>query len=363
MDKHALAGIQVILPNMNRRFSGITSTVAQVLPEQRKGIRIATVGHPLPGEEAHLSWWELVRLCRGTLPGGLPRIFHARRNIEMLAGLVLKRLLGCRLHLVFTSTAQRHHSAWTRFLYRKMDTLLSTSPRAASFLEREADAIIPHGIDSACYHPAADREAAWREAGLPGRHAIGIFGRVRPQKGVGDFIEALCEVLPAHPGWTAVIIGETTPRHRQFEEDMRAKVEAAGLSGQVKWLGKRPFSEIPEWFRRMSLVVCASRNEGFGLTCLEAMASGVPVVATRAGAWEMIIREGVDGWLVPCGDPSALARSLRQAMQDPVQLAEMGSAARQRIEESFTIVREADAINAVYRGIWSNLAKRPNSAS
>lgn len=352
MGKEADSDIEVIVPNMNRRFSGITSTVAQVLPYQRKELVIATVGHPLPGKGwLHLEWLELLRLCGRSLPNGNPRIFHARRNIEMLAGLALKHALRRRLHLVFTSTAQRKHSAWTRFLYRKMDTLLSTSPRAAGFLLREPEKIIPHGVDTTHYHPAQDRVKAWLKGGLPGRYGIGIFGRIRPQKGIGEFVEALCQVLPRNPEWTAVIVGETTPRHRSFEEQLKARVEAAGLSERFQWIGKRPFAEIPEWFRRMSLVVCASRNEGFGLTCLEAMASGVPVVATRAGAWEMVIREGVDGWLIPCADAAALAQAVDAAMLEPEQIEAMGRAARARIEQAFTIEREAESINTVYKEI------------
>ncbi|MGC9452501.1 MAG: glycosyltransferase family 4 protein [Oceanipulchritudo sp.] len=343
--------IEVIIPNLNRRFSGITSTVAQVVPHQAKELEFAVVGSPLPIEIPHLGWSELVRIGRRPLPTGRPRIFHARRNNEMVAGLLLKWVFGCRLHLVFTSTAQRRHSRLTRFLYRHMDTLLSTSPRAASFLVRQPDAIIPHGIDSETYHPAEDRGRAWREGGLPGKHGIGIFGRVRPQKGIREFVEALCAVLPDHPEYTAVIVGQVTPKHRAFAEEMKSLIRKHGLEERFRWMGKLPFEEIPLWFRRMSLVVCASRNEGFGLTCLEAMASGVPVIATRAGAWEMIIRDRIDGWLVPTGDPHALAQAADTALGNRARLTEMGGMARSRILEDFTIERESRALNRVYRDI------------
>jgi mannosyltransferase len=101
----------------------------------------------------------------------------------------------------------------------------------------------------------------------------------------------------------------------------------------------------------LSLVICASRNEGFGLTCLEAMASGVPVVATRAGAWEMIIREGVDGYLVPCADSAALAAAVEQALSDPERLARMGRSALERARSDFSIAAEAASLNAHYRRI------------
>ena len=123
--------IHVIIPNLNARFSGITSTVLQVVPHQWAELNLVTCGYPLPCELPKLGWMEVIRLTRRPRPNGGKYIFHARRNIEMLAGLVLKNLFGCRLHLIFTSEAQRKHSRWTGYLSGKMDTLLSTSKRSA----------------------------------------------------------------------------------------------------------------------------------------------------------------------------------------------------------------------------------------
>lgn len=345
---------EVILPNMNRRFSGITATVAALLPHQAKDFSIATVGHPLPMDVSRISWTRLVQIGRAARKSGRPIIFHARRNNEMIAGWLLRTFLGCRLHLIFTSTAQRHHSSLTRFLYHRMDTLLSTSPRAASFLRRTPDTIVPHGVDTEIWRPAADRQRAWEDTGLPGKFAVGIFGRVRPSKGVGDFVHALCPVLPDVPECTAVIVGETTPQNTAFVLELQEQIRSMGLENRFEWIGKRPFDEIPGWFRRMSLVVCASHNEGFGLTCLEAMASGVPVVATRTGAWESIIQEGSNGWIVDCADPHQLSAALADALSDPQRLQQMGASARRRVEEDFPIQKEASSLNQIYRTVLKN---------
>ena len=80
---------------------------------------------------------------------------------------------------------------------------------SASFLKRDAT-VIPHGVDTDCYAPPADRAAAFAEAGLPGRYAIGCFGRVRAQKGTDVFVEAMCRLLPHYPDFTAVIVGAIT---------------------------------------------------------------------------------------------------------------------------------------------------------
>lgn len=343
--------IHLLIPNLKKRFSGITSTVLQVLPEMEKDAEIRVLGKSLPGTS--YPTWSLFQVFRETGRKGPTWIFHARRNNEMILGLILKQLFRRKLKLVFTSVAQRHHTWLTRFLYKRMDLLLSTSDRSASFLEITPRAIIPHGTDIERYRPVEDLEAAWAETGLPGRFGLGIFGRVRPQKGHREWVEALCQVLPNHPEYTVVIIGETTPKYLPFQEELQKKISDRGLENQFCWLGQRPFSELPYWFRRMSLVAAVPHNEGFGLTCLEAMASGVPVLATRTGGFEMVIRPETDGFLVPCQDAGAIENVLEKALPDPWRLRQMGQAARERMEKFFTARREAESLLAQYRWLVS----------
>jgi mannosyltransferase len=346
--------IEVIIPNLNSRYSGVTSATAAVIPHQVKEFGFAQTGYALPLDIPFLGLRELLRITARPLPCGRPRVFHARRNIEMLAGLVLRNVFRRKLYLVFTSVAQRRHSAWTRFLYHQMDSLISTSPRSASFLLRPVKAIVPHGVDTEIFRPAADRVRAWAESGAPGRYGVGIFGRVRPQKGVEEFVDALCLVLPHYPDFTAIITGETTPQFAAFEARLKRKTREHGLENRFLWLGKLPSEEVRKWFQRVSLVAAVSRNEGFGLTCLEAMASGAAVVGTQTGAFDMIIRDGVDGLVVPCSDTAALAEAFERLLSSPDELARMGTEARRRICDSFSIQCEADGINAVYRDIFTN---------
>ena len=340
---------QVIIPNLNRRFSGITSTVLSVVPEQMKELSFCSVGYPLDSRIPRLSWRELLALTRNPLPNGAKRIFHCRRNIEMCAALVLKYAFGAKICPIFTSTAQRKHTRFTRFLYGKMDAVLSTSNRAASYLARKPDAIIAHGVNPSVYFPAQDLEGLRREMGLSNLRSIGIFGRVRPQKGIGEFVGGLCRILDKYPEFNAVIVGETTPKFLPFQERMKSEIAKCGLEKRFQWLGKVEFSKIPKLFRCMSLVACLPHNEGFGLTCLEAMASGVPVIATQTGGFELAVRPGVDGEIIPCADEDAFVEKLGLMLSNPEKLGEMGKSARERVLNSFTIQREASEINAVYK--------------
>src|SRR6056297_2862303 len=112
--RFAVMSIEVILGNSNPRFSGVTSTMLQVLPEQMKRMEVAVMGgHNLPPEAPVVDFWDVVRLARHPLPDGRTRVFHARRNDEMIQALILKHLFGADLRIVFTSTAQRHHTGFT----------------------------------------------------------------------------------------------------------------------------------------------------------------------------------------------------------------------------------------------------------
>ena len=110
---------------------------------------------------------------------------------------------------------------------------------------------------------------------------------------------------------------------------------------------------MPLWYQRISIYVFASRVEGFGLTMLEAMAAGDAVVATRAGAAEMVIADGDDGVLAPVDDADALTAAIEPLMRDPERIEAMGRRAREKVVEKFSRDREADEISAVYRQVWA----------
>ena len=132
-----------------------------------------------------------------------------------------------------------------------------------------------------------------------------------------------------------------------------SEIAAAGLTERIRFLGELPIEEVPLWYQRISIYVFASRVEGFGLTMLEAMAAGDAVVATRAGAAEMIITDGDDGVLAPVDDVEALVAALEPLMRDPERIEAMGRRARERVVGAFSRDREADEISDVYRQVWA----------
>src|SRR5580658_4590661 len=349
-DDKALDQLEVIIPNLNWRYSGGTAVNRTIAPLIARRWRTAWFGPDRPGGIATLSLSDLVRLRFRPPSHGKVRIWHARRNVEMLAGLFLN-LLGYGFALIFNSASQRKKTWLTDFLIGRMDAVIATSEAAAQFLRRPATVIL-HGIDVDLYSPPADRFAAFAETGLPGKYGVGTFGRVRRQKGTDLFVEAMCRLLPQYPDFSAVVVGLATVDNRPFLEGLKQRVAAAGLAERIRFLGELPIEEVPRWYQRISIYVFASRVEGFGLTILEAMAAGDAVVATRAGAAEMIITDGDDGVLAAVGDVEALVAALEPLMRDPERIEAMGRRARERIVGHFSRDMETDRISAVYQRIW-----------
>ena len=335
--------LQLIVPNLHRRYSGVTATNRMVAPKLAKMFRAAWLGSHAPEGIARIGFADLAKLrrCR------TPLIWHARRNDEMIAG-VLLRALGWPLKLVFTSAAQRHHTWLTRWLIARMDAIIATSALSASFLKREST-IVMHGVDTINYAPPTNRAAAFAQSGLPGRYAIGCFGRVRAQKGSDVFVEAMCRLLPRYPDFSAVMVGAIVLEQQGFANGLQSRIEAAGLQSRIVITGEVEIEEVQRWYQRLTIYAFTSRNEGFGLTLIEAMSSGAALVASRAGAAEFVVEDGITGMLTPPGDVDALVAALEPLMRDPASAAEMGERARRRVLEKFSLDGEAKAISAVYR--------------
>ncbi|MBA4492259.1 glycosyltransferase family 4 protein [Paracoccus sp. S1E-3] len=338
--------IEVVAPNLKKRLSGVTATVVRLIPVQARMIGIVTTGPGLPAELPHIP---LARAA--TLPRERWRVWHARRNTEMTLGLIYRRLLGRKYRLLFTSAAQRHHTGFTKWLIRQQDALIATSPQAASYLDRPATVIL-HGVDTEIFQPVPDKRALREELGLaPDAVLVGCFGRVRAQKGVDLLVRAALRLFPDRPRAQMVFTGRITPDNQQFTDALTAEIAAAGLSDRIRFLGELPWEDVVRHYQAMDLFAAPARWEGFGLTPLEAMACGVPVIATRVGAYEALIREGETGSLVPPDNQEALTHALAYWLDNPTAREAAGRAARVHVVENHSIEDEARAIVDVYRGL------------
>lgn len=339
--------VEVIAPNFKRRLSGVTSTIIQLVPQMRaQGCAIAVLGPGLPPALPHIRLRDLWRLWRRP-PSGGRRVWHARRNVEMLAGVILRDILRMPLALVFTSASQRRHTRWTTFLIARMDAVVATSRKTAGYLKRDAT-VIMHGIDIERFRPADNRAEAKTACGLdPTERHIGCFGRIRHQKGTDLFVDAMIALLPGHPGWTALIAGRTTSEHMAFERDLRARIEQAGLARRILFVGEH--TDIERWYRALDLFVAPQRWEGFGLTPLEAMASGVPVVAADVGAFDELVVDGETGSIVARDDGEALQGAIAERLDDEAVITRESAAALNHVRKHHSLQGESDSLIALYR--------------
>ncbi|MGL1955892.1 MAG: glycosyltransferase family 4 protein [Colwellia sp.] len=350
--------IELIIGNSNSNFSGVTSTMLQLLSAQQKLINLRVMGkHHLPDAELNISFWQVARLCRKPLANGKYRIFHARRVDEMIQALVLKHIFGAKIKIIFSSAAQRKRSGSTQWLTDKMDAVLAMCKASASYLHKKPDAIIYHGVKTDVYLPPENKVASWQALDLlpknasKGKYGIAILGRVRKQKGVHLFVQSCIAVLDKHPDFTAVVVGAISSSNEDLVKELKTTIAQVGLSDRIVFAGEQNFADIPKIFSALSLVVALSDNEGFGLTILEAMSSSAAVLASEAGAWPEVVRQGEDGYVVPVNDLPKVIEKMDLLLSEPEKLAQMGINGRERVLEHYSVHREAKQLVDFYRNL------------
>ncbi|WP_273757959.1 glycosyltransferase family 4 protein [Bartonella sp. AU55XJBT] len=345
----SLEETEIIAPHFKRRLSGVTSTIIQLIPLQRQqGMRIATLGFGLPKKLPALAFRDLFGLWRSP-KGKSFRIWHARRNIEMLCGIFLRDILKMKLKLIFTSASQRHHKPFTKWLIRRMDRVIATSTHTGAYLE-VPHKVIMHGVDVKRFSPPQTLDDCFSSSGFPGKYAVGCFGRVRSSKGTDLFVDSMIALLPRYPEWTALIAGRTTEQHYHFEKELRQKIAKAGLEDRIIFLGE--ILDTPLWYRRLSLYVTPTRLEGFGLTPLEAMASQTAVVASDVGIFKELVVKGT-GLVVKVGDGEALTAAIEPYFADVEKTLAAGKKALTHVRTHFPLEKEATAIGNVYKELFA----------
>jgi glycosyltransferase involved in cell wall biosynthesis len=181
--------------------------------------------------------------------------------------------------------------------------------------------------------------AAWRlGAGEP--VAVSL-ANLTWQKSHEVLLRATVGVVTVCPSFRLVLIGEGPERSR-----IEGLVEELGLRDRVVIAGS--VTEGPRLLRNFRFSVLSSRQESFPNAVVESMAAGVPVVATSVGGIPEVIRDGIDGMLVPPGEPDALAEAMLKLLLDPQLATRMGEAARERISQSFSIEKMVREFEDLY---------------
>jgi len=310
--------------------------------------------HKRPGQDwgLYLRLWRLLRQLR-------PDILHTR-NLAALEGQLPGFLAGIRYRIhsehgwdVFDVDGTNPRYTRLRRLHRPLvHTYIPLSKDLERWL-RDRIRVAGHkivqiynGVDTERFQPAITPCTLLpADFAPPGAVVIGTVGRLQPVKDQLTLAQAFLRVLEQRPGLRThlrlVIVGDGELRVRLLE------LLGAANALELAWLpGTR--DDIPELMRCLDLFVLPSINEGISNTILEAMATGLPVIATAVGGNPELVLDGVTGCLVPPQNPAALAVAIEGYLDEPERLRRHGAAGRQRCESRFSLERMVRDYQAVY---------------
>jgi glycosyltransferase involved in cell wall biosynthesis len=171
---------------------------------------------------------------------------------------------------------------------------------------------------------------------------VGAIGRLVPQKAMHVLVDATPALLAAHPGLRVLIVGDGPLR-----ADLEARAARLGVAHAVRFAGYQ--EDVVSAYAAMDVFVLPSRDEGFGLVFLEAMAVGVPVVGTRVIGSEDAVEDGVTGLLVPYADPAALAAAVRGILASPDLAGRLRDTAAERVRRVYSREQCAARVEQLYR--------------
>jgi len=202
--------------------------------------------------------------------------------------------------------------------------------------------LIRSGIEVEAFRDVRiSRDEARRRLGLPlDAFVIGSVGRLEGQKAPLDLLAAFVPVAAERPETHLVYVGEGF-----WRGELEAAIARAGLGGRVHLTGLR--RDVPELLRAFDVLALASRWEGLPRVFPQAMAAGLPIVATRVDGASDAVTPGENGWLVEVGDMAAMARYLRALACDPAMARRMGAAGRARVDE-FAVERMVESLAELY---------------
>lgn len=247
-----------------------------------------------------------------------------------------------------------------RRIVAQADRIVAECPQDRSDLMRlygacdSRIATVPCGVDHAQFAPG-DRAAARRRLGLADDDFVVLqLGRMVPRKGVDNVIRALAQLPQAGTARLLVVGGETRePCERATPEIARLRAVAAecGVAERVRFVGQRRRDELADYYGACDVFVTTPWYEPFGITPLEAMACGAPVIGSRVGGIQHTVVDGVTGLLVPPHDPAALAGALAQLRADPRLARDYGRAGMRRARTLYGWTHVAHELADVYDAV------------
>ncbi len=288
-----------------------------------------------------------------------PHVLHTHRWATLCEGLIAARLARVPfvIHGEHGTLETRKHNAWVqRRLWKRVDQVLSVSSRLAERMTREIAfpldriKVIRNGVDLERFNPSHRASARAAFGIAPDELVIGSIGRLVSVKDYPNFLRALALLRDRGIAHRAIVAGAGP-----LQGELVALATTMKLP-TVTFLGNR--GDVHRVLACFDIFVLSSESEGLSNTIQEAMATGLPVVATRVGGADELVEENRTGILVPARDPRALADAIGSLVRNPARRHSMGDAGRRRAETLFGLARMVRE----YETLYLNLARRKPDA-
>lgn len=315
----------------------------------REGRRVTALNLSLKRTPAS----RLIRAVRRLLRERQPDILHTHLYHPNLYGRLAAWGLGvpvvCSVHSVY-SRVKVHRLLFNRLLTPWAAALIAVSPQVWADIRKydgvppEKLHLLPNGVDLKALDIPVSREEARARLKVDG-FVVGAVGRLEEEKGHAYLLEALHLLSEELPEATLLLAGEG-----RRGEALRRQAADLGLEGRVQFLGWR--RDVPLILKALDLYVQPSLWEGLSLALLQAMAAGLPVVATQVSGFEQVITSGVNGILVPPRDAAALAAAIQELYHDPATRIRLGEAARRTARENYSQETMLQRLKDLYLAVW-----------
>ncbi len=334
---------------------------AAVRPGTQLAAELARAGLPVVPLAAAVEWDPVaVHRLRTLLTSVAADVIHAHSGHAV--ALAALASIGTRTRLVVSRRVALplRRNPVTHWKYGRAARIVAVSEHVrdvlrAAGISDERIGVVRSGVDLG-QHPAPARAATLASLGVDRRRplAVMVSALVPPHKDPGTFVAAVAAARAAGCDCQALLVG-AGPLAGATERASRR----AGLDGALRLTGFR--SDALELLAAADVAVLSSRDEGLGTTLLDAMQAGVPIVATAAGGVREVVRDGLDGLLVPVGDGAALGASMARVLSDRELGAALVASGRERVK-AFSIERTAEAMLRQYRMAMVGRTARAESA-